>query len=73
MIWPEFEDETGELIESGVVLPDGIARMWIINDDLRPYHQERIKVGMKEYFMEGMKKTGECEIVELMPAPNDMS
>lgn len=65
MIWPEFENENGVLIESGVVLKEGIARMWIINDELRTYHQDRIGIGTKGYFMEGTK-TGECEVVEII-------
>ncbi|GAA4275992.1 hypothetical protein [Aquimarina mytili] len=55
IIWPEFENATGDLIESGVVLREGKARMWIVNKALRSYHQERIKVGTKGYFIEGNK------------------
>jgi len=65
MIWPEFENENGELIESGIVLNEGIARMWIINDDLRAYHQDRIRRGTKGYFMEGVR-IGECEVIEII-------
>lgn len=64
MIWPEFENIDGELIESGVVLKEGIARMWLINDQMRSYHKERIRVGTKGYFYEG-KKTGECIVTEI--------
>ena len=64
MIWPEFENEEGALIEEGEVLSEGIARMWIINEELRPYHKERIAVGTKAYFHEGIK-TAECEVIEI--------
>lgn len=73
MIFPEFENETGELIEYGEVLPQGIARMWIANKHLRVYHQERITLGTRGYFIEG-NKTGECEVIEivsLMSNPTD--
>jgi len=65
IIWPEFENTTGDLIESGVVLKEGTARMWIVNKELRFYHQERIRVGTKGYFMEG-SKTGECEVIKIV-------
>ena len=66
MIWPEFENEAGQLIESGVVLPEGIARMWIVSEELRAYHQKRISIGTKGYFMEGGKRTAECEVIEII-------
>lgn len=66
MIWPEFENESGELIQHGEVLKEGIARMWIINSGLRAYHQDRIKIGTKGYFMEGGTRTGECEVIEIV-------
>ena len=65
MIFPEFESENGELIQSGEVLSEGIARMWIAMDHLRPYHQERITIGTKGYFVEG-KRTGECEVIQIV-------
>lgn len=65
MIWPEFEDAVGNLIDLEEVEREGIARMWIVNNELRPYHQERIKVGAKGYFMEG-SKTGECEVIKIV-------
>ena len=65
IIWPEFEDENGNIILDSQVLPQGFARMWIINEDLRPYHQKRIKPGIKGYFLEG-HKIGECEVIEII-------
>jgi hypothetical protein len=66
IIWPEFEDSDGELIRSGTVLPEGVARMWILNDELRGYHAERITVGTKGWFKEGSRSTAECEVIELV-------
>ncbi|HMS67975.1 MAG TPA: hypothetical protein PKD18_07545 [Saprospiraceae bacterium] len=65
MIWPLFEDEQGKLIDSGPVLKEGIARMKIVNDKMIAYHLERLKVGIKGYFMEGPHKTADCEVIEL--------
>lgn len=68
MIYPEFEDENGQPITdlSVPVNPEGFARMWILNEDFIKYHQGKIKVGTKGYFMEGNRKVGECEVVELV-------
>lgn len=66
MIWPEFENEIGELISIGEVASKGIARMWIVNKELRKYHQERIRIGTKGYFMEGENRTADCEVVEIV-------
>jgi hypothetical protein len=66
MIWPEFEDENGGLISSGQVPREGTARMWIINYQTRKYHQTRIKKGTKGYFMEGARKTADCEVIEIV-------
>ncbi|MEN8122107.1 MAG: hypothetical protein ABFS35_17290 [Bacteroidota bacterium] len=46
MIWPEFEDSNENLIESSEVAKEGIARMWIINPEMRKYHQDRISIGL---------------------------
>jgi len=68
MIWPEFEDEDGKIIleDHKSVLPNGTARMWIIVPERRPYHQNKIHVGLKGYFMEGSKRVAECEVIEVL-------
>ncbi len=67
MIWPEFEDSYGNvLLENDSPVPNcGTARMWIIKDEMRPSHYDRIKVGMKGYFIEGII-TAECEVIEIL-------
>lgn len=53
MIWPEFEDEQGNLImknDSPVPL-SGTARMWIVIPQAREYHRNKIRIGLKGYFM----------------------
>lgn len=66
IIWPEFETESGELIVEGTVKPSGTARMWIIFPKMRPYHQAHIQVGTRGYFREGARRTGECEVIEIV-------
>jgi hypothetical protein len=68
MIWPEFEDDAGNIIlDNGKsVLPSGIANMWIIVPERRPYHYDKIQAGTIGYFMEGSKRVAECEVIEIL-------
>ncbi|WP_136666991.1 hypothetical protein [Flavobacterium sp. H122] len=68
MIWPEFEDEEGNVIlQNNMPVPNsGTARMWIINNQMRPYHYEKIKVGVKGNFREGPMFSADCEIIEVL-------
>lgn len=68
MIWPEFENLHQEVIlESNSSVPlSGTARMWIIIPERRLYHLDKITVGIKGYFMEGGRKVGECEVIEIL-------
>jgi hypothetical protein len=40
--------------------------MWIVNSDYIYYHKNRLKIGTKGYFMEGVRITAECEVIELI-------
>jgi hypothetical protein len=68
MIWPEFENADGAvLLQNDCSVPmSGIARMWVIVPERRPYHYEKIKPGLIGYFMEGPKRVAECEVIELV-------
>src|SRR5688500_1619018 len=68
MIWPEFEDDQGNVITDSEnhVSPSGTARMWVVVPEMRKKHRERIKLGMKGYFMEGLRRVAECEVVEIV-------
>lgn len=68
MIWPEFEDEQGNLITDTTtpVSPFGTARMWIIMPKMRPFHKDKIKVGLKGFFREGSRSVAECEVIEIV-------
>lgn len=68
MIWPEFEDEQGNIITDTEVRVSirGTARMWILIPAMRGIHRKRIKPGMKGFFMEGHKRVAECEVIEII-------
>ncbi len=68
MIWPEFEDSEGNVIlENDKPVPkSGTARMWIINNEMRPKHYDRIQVGFKGFFREGATISADCEVIEIL-------
>lgn len=68
MIWPEFEDEFGNVIlNNDVAVPkSGTARMWIIVPERRIYHRDKIIIGLKGYFREGPYTTGICNVIEIV-------
>jgi len=68
MIWPEFEDAQGNVLlyNDRSVPKSGTARMWIINEEMRPYHYDKIKVGLKAYFREGETISADCEVIEIL-------
>ncbi|WP_338767012.1 hypothetical protein WAF17_04965 [Bernardetia sp. ABR2-2B] len=67
-IWAEFEDEQGNVIisKSKPVTQEGTAKMWIAISSSFLYHTERIKTGTIGYFMEGLKKTAFCKVIEII-------
>ncbi|WP_205959858.1 hypothetical protein [Flammeovirga aprica] len=68
MIWPEFEDESGELITNNdrQVPNEGTARMWVINPERRPIIYEKIMIGLKCNFREGPMYSADCEVIEIL-------
>lgn len=65
MIHPEFWGEDGlPILERREVNKEGIATMWVLDENWIPYHKRRIKIGTKGYFMEGSTKVAECEVIE---------
>jgi len=68
-IHPEFEDEFGNIIHTKTlpVPTRGTARMWILFPDMRrEVHANRIKVGIIGYFMEGSRRIGQVEVIEIL-------
>ncbi len=67
MIHPEFESEMDKpLSEDEPILPTGTASMWIIIENMRDFHRERIKVGVKGFMMGGPDKLAEVEVIEVV-------
>lgn len=68
MIYPEFEDENGNVIldNTSPVPSEGTTIMWILLEDRVPYHKEHLKLNTICYFMEGPNRVAECEVIELM-------
>ncbi len=66
MVWPEFEDEEGCLIEDSeeTISKTGTARMWVLVEQSRPELQSKIKVGEKGYFLFGSHKVAYVEIID---------
>ena len=70
-IWPEFLSADGTMFPDNERVPvEGLADMYILNKDLRAEHAKRIHVGAKGYFVEGPKRTAECEIVAVLGLAN---
>jgi hypothetical protein len=68
MIHPEFEDDNGEMIleDKEQVSIIGTARMWILIPERRIYHENKILIETKGFFMEGSRKVAECEVIEIL-------
>lgn len=64
MIWPEFEDEKGNVIleKDKSVSAAGIARMWILIPEGRGYHLDKIMIGLKDILW---KAPGKSQNVKL--------
>lgn len=67
MIHPEFLDDLGVPINDEAPVPlEGLASMWILVPQMRlSIHQPRMKVGVRGFFMEGARKIGELEVVQI--------
>ena len=56
MIWPEILDKNGSVqidTTPGAIRKNGYANMWVVNEDMRSYHKERVKVGTKGTWWRG--------------------
>lgn len=65
MIWPEFLSLQNIPLPDGPVPMEGRASMFVVNLDNTAYHQERIAVGTKGYFVEGAKRVAECHVIAI--------
>jgi hypothetical protein len=66
-IWPEFQDPEGNLLPDGVSVPmEGTARMWILSDQLKGIHRNRLRPGVRGYFTEGSRRVGEVLVTRIV-------
>lgn len=71
MIWPEFEAEDGSVIAEGENVPSSrIAGMWILVEEMRDFHRERIKAGVKGFMVGGSTLLAEVEVIEVLSLVN---
>lgn len=68
-IHPEFEDGNGEILmdDAASVPAEGTARMWVLVPEMRRIvHARRIRPGIRGFFMEGPRRVGEVEVLQIM-------
>ena len=67
MIHPEFVTEDGSVRAEGAPVPwTGVARMWILNPQMRIKHHERICEGVNGYFMEGSRRVELAAVTKVL-------
>ncbi|TMP23085.1 hypothetical protein CWB99_23615, partial [Pseudoalteromonas rubra] len=67
MIWPELLDEDGIPIEDespGSLPIKGKANMWIVSEEMREYHLNRLEIGTKGYWVKGPYKIANVTVIE---------
>lgn len=68
-IHPEFENENGEVLidDTASVPAEGTARMWVLFPEMRRIvHAKRIRPGIRGFFMEGPRRVGEVEVLDVI-------
>ena len=58
MIWPEILDQNGSVILDdtvGVIPISGQANMWVVSEERREYHFNRLTIGAKGFWYRGGK------------------
>ena len=67
MIQPEFEASDGGVLGEAEKVPSsGTAGMWIVVDEMRAFHRDRIKIGVKGFMMEAAYRLAEVEVIEVI-------
>jgi hypothetical protein len=66
MIWPEMLLPSGGLAPAGPIPAQGLADMFIIYPQYRAFHRLHLRPGVRGYFMEGNRRVGVCEVVEVL-------
>ncbi len=68
MIWPELLDAKGNSIEDktpGSAPLKGLALMWIVRDEAKPYHAGRLKLGTKGHWVRGPFKVADVKVIKI--------
>jgi len=68
MIWPELLDEDGNVIldkTPGEMETKGKANMWIVNEERREIHKDRINIGTKGYWVRGPFKMASVTVTQI--------
>lgn len=71
MIWPEILLPNEKLVPAGPIPPFGLADMFILFPPSRAFHCQHIRPGVRGYFMEGNRRVGVCEVVEVLSLPSN--
>ena len=66
MIWPEAIDQNDLALPDGVIPTEGEALMFIVVAERRPFHANRIKKGVKGYWVEGARKVAICTVTRVL-------
>ena len=66
IIRPEFLDLNGNVLPIEPLSMMGQANIFILNPDLRSFHQQHLQPGVRGYFVEGPTRVGVCEVVEVL-------
>jgi hypothetical protein len=57
---------SGGLAPAGPIPAQGLADMFIIYPQYRAFHRLHLRPGVRGYFMEGNRRVGVCEVVEVL-------
>ncbi|GAA3918057.1 hypothetical protein [Hymenobacter algoricola] len=66
MIWPEVLLPNGDPVPDGPIPTYGLADMFILLPQARAFHQLHIRPGVRGCFVEGTRRVGACEVVEVL-------
>jgi len=67
MIWPEFLDEKGHIIlDKDIEFKEqGYANMWVMLEEQRGVHKNRIKEGVDGYMVAGSAKIAKVKVIQV--------
>ncbi|TGL32804.1 hypothetical protein EHQ52_13500 [Leptospira koniambonensis] len=68
MIWPEFYSNDGSILMDLSVSVDreGRASMWIVDQTMRSYHQNRLKEGTMGFLVEGSRRVARVIVTRII-------